>query len=1296
MKNILLFIIFLFICSTLFSVIVETESLKDFLYGSALDCEYDNWLSHLAEGIASPGYNIYASYDRQTDGFGSYVVPADSMLLIWGNIIDNFLLENLQAAQDSIDHYNIPYQVVIFNDTDSNQTFYILREIPNMDHYDDNGTTDFYDDEHGAFDYGWGLYIYNPVSSNPHITTGVHPGDDYIIVPLAHKIFIEHGSKFLLISGSGREVLWTNSGNYDNSKSLSDPSRNEEHIFNVSYQRFCDLIREEFGMTEFSIQIHSFDWGQSHYGYSDVQISGGYYVGSPDLPIRDHSSLRLDVTNLLPEYVLPANYVGIHDPVHTTEYFAFHSNEYAFNFSNEDTTFAVDTHTDLWGWSGNRQIIYTQSGMNHYDNFERFFHIEVDELPNIYPQTVSNYQWFHGWDPVTQRWDLDQRFENSMKYNLPWIESMGTALTALFEMDDNEIPVAPTNLEVVTECADKIKLVWTQGDCYDMDSYEILFSTEPIANGNYSVIDRTNLSRLACLAQNNYTFHGLSPGDQLYFAVRIRDKNNNYSELSNEVFGTAGPVKVYDLEAYGRDEEIHLTWKEDCDTTFYGFNVYRMNEFSGYELLDSWQNNPELIGATGTDVSYTYIDQGTENDLIYTYQISYEDEEDEYFFGDEPGAVSRKIFLLRADVTTSAANSKCYFGFNEFASNGYDSNFDIPADLSTFGNYIITEFYEENWDNSPNQLEQEIYSAFDPEHSYKSWIYRIKTNILNVPFEIRITNLERDAERIYLLRSGVYTDLVTSSYTLTPTSENYYTFTLYYGNLKPNVTYTDFANQLLYPFETVHFDWSVNLQAIIDHVNVYAANEEISIPIEMGLAPSVTEVYWTVPQLLMEDLQCRVDLVMAEGDTISHLSPFKFGIISPQNIVQVDYGWNLLTKNFQTGLYTPEQIFGEFVEFYQFQNDDFTQITDPEFLHPYWINSQQYNYFEMNNAEMLRNAYTFPLSAGWNLLPNPHRINYDIDQLVFSLNNQDFEYYQALQNQLIDPVIFSYEETFRPSLELTPAEAYYIYCHEDGLNVKFIPYYTGEYYPEISLDWKVELLADQLGTSRSSLIVGTSEIADSFYDPNLDILKPVHYPFEIPLSVYLPMQMNDVTERMYQSIINSESDSEEFEYSWDAELSVNELLPVIFSANDLEIPEGYELGLVFGDVLFDLSLNNSIEYTPFDTLIGFTIVVSEDLTGSEDPLPPLIYSLSNFPNPFNPNTTIKFDLPEEEKVTLVIYNIKGQKVKQLYNDRIPAGSHSIEWNGEDENNIQISSGVYLYRLEIAGKRSITNKMLLLK
>jgi len=88
--------------------------------------------------------------------------------------------------------------------------------------------------------------------------------------------------------------------------------------------------------------------------------------------------------------------------------------------------------------------------------------------------------------------------------------------------------------------------------------------------------------------------------------------------------------------------------------------------------------------------------------------------------------------------------------------------------------------------------------------------------------------------------------------------------------------------------------------------------------------------------------------------------------------------------------------------------------------------------------------------------------------------------------------------------------------------------------------------------------------------------------------------------------------------------------------------------------------------------------------------------LCNYPNPFNPETTIKFGLAINEYVSISIYNLKGQKVKSLLSENLNAGYHSIIWDGEDNNGTKVSSGTYYYQLKVNGKTQAAKKCLLLK
>ena len=116
----------------------------------------------------------------------------------------------------------------------------------------------------------------------------------------------------------------------------------------------------------------------------------------------------------------------------------------------------------------------------------------------------------------------------------------------------------------------------------------------------------------------------------------------------------------------------------------------------------------------------------------------------------------------------------------------------------------------------------------------------------------------------------------------------------------------------------------------------------------------------------------------------------------------------------------------------------------------------------------------------------------------------------------------------------------------------------------------------------------------------------------------------------------------------------------------------------------------NLMYMAIDLSISLSSVDDYDqIVGTHNLLKP------NYPNPFNPQTTIEFNVSYPQIVKLYIYNVKGQKVKSLVNDHVTAGNHSIIWDGKDDHLNEVSSGVYFYRIETE-ENSETRKMLLLK
>lgn len=106
---------------------------------------------------------------------------------------------------------------------------------------------------------------------------------------------------------------------------------------------------------------------------------------------------------------------------------------------------------------------------------------------------------------------------------------------------------------------------------------------------------------------------------------------------------------------------------------------------------------------------------------------------------------------------------------------------------------------------------------------------------------------------------------------------------------------------------------------------------------------------------------------------------------------------------------------------------------------------------------------------------------------------------------------------------------------------------------------------------------------------------------------------------------------------------------------------------------------------PAETLASSSGVVASDVV-----MPEGLELAQNFPNPFNPETTIRYSLPQSEHVTCTIYNVSGQEVAQLVDEMQSEGVHQISWVAEG-----MESGVYFYNLT-AGDHSVTKKLILQK
>jgi hypothetical protein len=146
--------------------------------------------------------------------------------------------------------------------------------------------------------------------------------------------------------------------------------------------------------------------------------------------------------------------------------------------------------------------------------------------------------------------------------------------------------------------------------------------------------------------------------------------------------------------------------------------------------------------------------------------------------------------------------------------------------------------------------------------------------------------------------------------------------------------------------------------------------------------------------------------------------------------------------------------------------------------------------------------------------------------------------------------------------------------------------------------------------------------------------------------------------------------------------------------------EGSHRVLYFGYGLENTRSDNPSCLSPhelMDKSLGWFAIITPVESGeiTSVPLPRVFHLAQNHPNPFNAATRISFQVPESMKVSLKVFNVRGQEVKTLLNEQVESGRYSLLWDGTDHLGTAVASGIYFCQMR-AGALGSTVKMLLLR
>jgi len=287
---------------------------------------------------------------------------------------------------------------------------------------------------------------------------------------------------------------------------------------------------------------------------------------------------------------------------------------------------------------------------------------------------------------------------------------------------------------------------------------------------------------------------------------------------------------------------------------------------------------------------------------------------------------------------------------------------------------------------------------------------------------------------------------------------------------------------------------------------------------------------------------------------------------------------------------------------------------------------------------------TISLSEGWNLMGSLSS--------AFELSSIDDP-----EGIVVSGSIYGFEGTYQSTTTLQPGKGYWINASADG---------------------QVTLNSD--GTAR------IKPFADRTADANVIRFNgiPLYFGITIP------------EDELQSYELPPKPPSGAFDVRFNGNMKVMQEEGQIALSNPTEtLTVSYEIKHETGSVWVLVS-NNGNEYPLHHSGTFQNIENGSGFTLKKESSLPAEYALSqNFPNPFNPTTTIAYSIPENSKVKLTIYNLTGRRITDLVQSQISAGIYSVNWDGTNDTGHPVSSGLYLYTIETDNFRAM-KKMIYMK
>ena len=708
---------------------------------------------------------------------------------------------------------------------------------------------------------------------------------------------------------------------------------------------------------------------------------------------------------------------------------------------------------------------------------------------------------------------------------------------------------------------------------------------------------------------------------------------------------------------------------------------WNFNEGSGTTLTDQTSNgnNGTIYGATwSTDVPFS----GTTTTSALTWSVQ-----------------------AQASLGSYNDNDN-YLGVASDATNTFDAAYDEVEPPAAPGSSISLYFPHSEWDyllgdNFSTDARPEIALT----DTMQVWDFEVVSTDAG---EATLTFVFTDVPSVPVIlentATGVRENLSNNeTYTFTAVADSAHPFKISIGDTTaPSLALGESCSgpAILNSDSTKTLNWTTTDGFTVDSIEVWFSPDSGSTYNEVASIGGASSYNWTVPDTtILYNGLLKIKSKDYAGNETEKWSNYIFAIVGDSISTTVSSGWSLWSApmdpaNDTMTVNLNDDFTGYWVT-YDYVNNGYTYDGILNETEGYWLGTVQNATIDIKGTALTSNK-TMSLSQGWDLVSNPLVLEVYVDSLNFTKDETTKSYAEAVIAGWVNSIYGYSDSGYESATTFHPWSGYWIGVLETDVSMTFPIHKKPSSGTRRLRDngWFIAFSSQAANSTDETLVIGANELATDDFDSEFDAVTPPTPPGPDYVSLFISHpEWNYLLGDNFSKDIRGDIPVNSF-HEWIVAIETTEdNVEISWLFNN--IPDEFDIGIdTANDGFFDDMRNLSTFI--LENNQSFVIRVGSGVLGIEAEVLPIEFALhQNFPNPFNPVTTLRYDLPEQANVNIIIYDMLGRQVRTLVNQTQDAGFKSVIWDATNDFGKQVSAGVYIYQIQ-AGEFVQTRKMVLLK